>query len=147
MPSRRPVKKVLAFVTQQGALLVFRHRDYPEAGLQVPAGTVREHETVRAAALREAVEETNLPNLRIARFLGRCRFDMAAYRNELQERYVYHLEPTAPAPAEWVWYERGEDGRTPPIAFCFFWMRLDDPALELAGGQGKWLWKLRGGRR
>ena len=33
-------RKVLAYVTRGDELLVFRHRDFPEAGLQVPAGTM-----------------------------------------------------------------------------------------------------------
>ena len=41
--------------------MVFTHRDIPEAGVQVPAGTVEEGETLDAAVLREVHEETGLP--------------------------------------------------------------------------------------
>ena len=40
--------------------------DAPEAGIQVPAGTVEADETPAAAALREAREETGLGDLRLA---------------------------------------------------------------------------------
>ena len=54
------LQKVAVLVTRPGAdgleLLVFEHIGIP-AGLQVPAGTVEPGEDVRAAALRELVEE------------------------------------------------------------------------------------------
>ena len=47
------VSKVLAYIVRGDELLVFRHRDYPEAGLQVPAGTIEQGECSRSAVLRE----------------------------------------------------------------------------------------------
>ena len=44
--------KVLAYVTRGDELLVFRHRDFPAAGLQVPAGAIEEGEDPQDAALR-----------------------------------------------------------------------------------------------
>jgi hypothetical protein len=47
------ILKVLAYITRtrngQTQLLVFDHGDDPQAGTQVPAGTVEESETVEAA--------------------------------------------------------------------------------------------------
>ncbi|MEJ2732658.1 MAG: NUDIX domain-containing protein [Anaerolineae bacterium] len=67
----RIVEKVTAFVTRSSEdgqdLLLFQH---PNAGVQVPAGTVEEGETPEAAVLREAVEETGLAPLTIRRALG-----------------------------------------------------------------------------
>jgi 8-oxo-dGTP pyrophosphatase MutT (NUDIX family) len=57
------LQKVAVLVTRPGPtgpeLLVFEHTDVP-AGVQVPAGTVEPGEDVRAAALRELVEETGI---------------------------------------------------------------------------------------
>ncbi|HLE30393.1 MAG TPA: NUDIX domain-containing protein, partial [Anaerolineales bacterium] len=56
--------KVLAYITRRRngrtQLLVFTHRDFPEAGVQVPAGTVEPDEPVEAALFREVHEESGL---------------------------------------------------------------------------------------
>ena len=49
--------KVFAYITHGHHLLVFRHLYVPEAGIQVPAGTVETHERSDDAVLREASEE------------------------------------------------------------------------------------------
>ena len=137
------IRKVLAYVVWDGRLLVFRHRDHPDAGLQVPAGTVRDTESVEVAVLREAQEETGLPGLAIRRFLGRYEFDIAPYRDEIQDRFVFQLDVGQEPPKEWVHHEL-HDGLQPPTAFCFYWLPLDDPELdELVVGQGALLSQLQ----
>jgi ADP-ribose pyrophosphatase YjhB (NUDIX family) len=64
------IHKVFAYVTHRNRLLVFRHTDFPEAGIHVPAGTVLKEEGLEAAVLREAEEETGLGDLRINSYLG-----------------------------------------------------------------------------
>lgn len=65
-------EKVTAFVTRESPdgheLLLFRH---PYAGVQIPAGTVKENERPEDAVMREATEETGLTALSDCRFLGR----------------------------------------------------------------------------
>jgi 8-oxo-dGTP pyrophosphatase MutT (NUDIX family) len=66
------VEKVTVFVQRRRAdgkreLLLIRH---PSAGIQLPAGTVELGETPRAAALREAHEETGLAGLHMVAALG-----------------------------------------------------------------------------
>ncbi|MFC4337279.1 NUDIX domain-containing protein [Salininema proteolyticum] len=51
-------------------VLVFAHKDAPEAGIQVPGGGVEAGETVEEAALREAFEETGIAGLRFGGALG-----------------------------------------------------------------------------
>ena len=48
--------KVLAYITHGERLLIFSHPDCPEAGLQVPAGTLEPGEDPAEGAMREAWE-------------------------------------------------------------------------------------------
>jgi len=59
----RIVEKVYAYITCEDQLLIFNHTRFPEAGIQVPGGTVEENETAPEAVLREAREETGLDDL------------------------------------------------------------------------------------
>lgn len=61
--------KATCYVVRDGRLLVFRHRDHPLAGVQVPAGTLHPDEPPAAGALREAEEETGRSGFRILRAL------------------------------------------------------------------------------
>ncbi len=127
------IKKVVAYVTREDELLVFTHRDFPEAGVQVPAGTVEAGETLDAAVLREVHEETGLPPtaVRVTAYLGRRLWQAGPY---CHERHFYHLRLIAAVPDRWLHYEL-HAGTSEPIAFSFFWVKLDDPRLRLAGGQ------------
>jgi 8-oxo-dGTP diphosphatase len=59
--------KVIVYITRERGgetqLLVFEHADHPEAGVQVPKGTVEPGETIEHAARREVREETGLTAL------------------------------------------------------------------------------------
>ncbi len=70
-------------------LLVFKHRDIHEAGIQVPGGTVDEGETLEAAILREVQEESGLRHLCIERFLA----DYIIHMKEKQEYEKRHFFP------------------------------------------------------
>lgn len=69
----RTIGKVTAFVTRRtnpqaiADLLVFRH---PDAGIQLPAGTIEPGEDPPAAVVREVEEETGLRDVRIVTGLG-----------------------------------------------------------------------------
>src|SRR3954464_8698523 len=85
-------RKVLAYVTHGNRLLVFTHPESPEAGIQVPGGTVEPDEQLDEAALREAIEETGLTGLRLGAFLGDVRFDQSDIGlDELHHRHFYHV--------------------------------------------------------
>jgi 8-oxo-dGTP pyrophosphatase MutT (NUDIX family) len=66
------VRKVVIYCVRDGRLLVFRHVDYPweQVGIQVPAGTIKDGESVEAAALRELQEETGFAGFAIDGVLG-----------------------------------------------------------------------------
>jgi len=69
------IEKVTAFITRESAdghdLLLFKH---PNAGIQIPAGTVEDDETAEEAVLREVSEETGLTSLSVGQYLG-CKED------------------------------------------------------------------------
>lgn len=50
------IHKVFADLTHDHRLLVFRHADFPQAGIQVPAGTIQSNERHDEAVLREVYE-------------------------------------------------------------------------------------------
>jgi 8-oxo-dGTP pyrophosphatase MutT (NUDIX family) len=81
------IGKVTAFITRDSAqgreLLVFTH---PDAGIQVPAGTMEAGETPEIAVLREVSEETGLTAVRLVAYLG-------AITPVLDPGWCYLLEP------------------------------------------------------
>ena len=143
----RPVLKVLAYITRDTLggrqLLVFRHRDFPEAGVQVPAGTVKTGEPVEAALRREVLEETGFDHFRVVTKLGVFRYLTSA--GKTHERHVYHLEALGALPDAWEWMETdgGEVAELEGYVFQYGWMDLV-PCPELAAGQGDYLHLLPG---
>lgn len=131
----RPLK-VVAYIIRDERLLVFVHADHAsplQAGVQVPAGSVRPGELPQAAVLREAFEETDLSGLRIERFLGMAEYDARPYRAEIHVRHFFHLSVDAPrVPERWTAYERG-DGDIEPIRFEVFWIPLKQAHVVSAG--------------
>jgi ADP-ribose pyrophosphatase YjhB (NUDIX family) len=137
-------EKVVAYITDGNKLLVLSHPHHPEAGIQVPAGTVEEDESLEEAVLREAREETGLDDLEIRSYLGVRECDLAAFgRPEVQRQHFFHLVLCGETPARWRHYEEHpSDGSTEPIEFEFFWVNLPDEVPGLAGGQGEFLGRI-----
>ena len=135
------VEKVVAYITRDDHLLVFRHVD-SGAGIQVPAGTLEPGEAPDDGVLREAREETDLESLTIRRFLGCRDYDMSPYGiAELHRRYHYHLECEGDAPSTWRHFETG-GGTSEGIEFELYWVRLPDQVPELAVAQGDFVAEL-----
>jgi 8-oxo-dGTP pyrophosphatase MutT (NUDIX family) len=141
MSDERPrvIEKVVIYVIYRGNLLVFEHPDVPEAGLQVPAGSVRPGEDLDAAAYRELQEETGIP-ARTVRLLGTARYDMGAYgRNEVHDRFFYVAELPSSREVDQRWaHHEIHDGLGEPDVFELYWLPLDTPGLatKLEAGQG-----------
>ena len=88
--------RVHAYITHGERLLVFEHTDFPEAGIQVPAGTVQIGESPEVAVLREAREETGLVGLQLVGELGHFQHDMREFGlEEIQWRDGATMKPTA----------------------------------------------------
>ena len=142
----RIVNKVAAYITCENQLLVFSHVDFPEAGIQIPAGTVGEGENLDEAILREAYEETGLDNLQIESYLGTHVYDMRPIdgRDVDIHRHYYHLSIPGPVKdSKWQHLENDpSDGTTEPILFELYWVNIPDEIPELSGELGDMLYKL-----
>ncbi|HEV2235823.1 MAG TPA: NUDIX domain-containing protein [Ktedonobacterales bacterium] len=134
-------EKVVAYITHRRRLLVFTHRDHPEAGVQVPAGTVEPGESGEVAVLREAREETGLRELTLVRYLGEQWRDLTEYRRDkVLHRRFYHLRCLGQPPETWQSAEEhSTEGDPKPIVFDCFWVPLPDGVPELAAEQGHML--------
>jgi len=125
---RSVVDKVICYVTRGEDLLVFRHRDQPEAGVQVPAGTVEPGELPDKAAVHETEEETGLSGFRLMRKLGEYAHSVE-FRPENHRRHVFQLEAPEGAPDRWQHFAEDE------YWFIFEWVPFGvDPGLAAAQG-------------
>jgi len=145
MRNVKEVQKAFAYITNGARLLVFEHADFPDAGLQVPAGTIQPGEIPEAAALREATEETGLLRFSNVRFLATTHFDARpAGKDERHVRHFFQLETLSPVPEAWRHHERhGNDALTAAIAFDLYWLSWSEAARRLAHGHGEFVQCLR----
>jgi len=107
MPPAPYLGKVTAFITRSTPsgvdLLLFRH---PFTGVQIPAGTVEEGETLEQAVLRETAEETGVTNAHLVHEIG--------WRDELPPGFTHVvLQATRvysrpdPSSFDWAGFRRG----------------------------------------
>lgn len=135
-------RKAFAYIVHKDRIVLLYHPDHPDAGIQVPAGTMEDGETPEAAVLREAFEETGLAGLSIVRLLGQTRIDMRPWgKEEWHDRWFFQIDLDTPAnlPERW---ERIEEtpfgGGDASIRFELRWTPLNDlPAL--IGGHDRFL--------
>ena len=123
------VKKAYGFVLRESAegreLLVFEHAGMPEAGLQVPGGTVHEGETSLEAVAREVLEESGLP-------LDGWR-EAAAFETDGQQWHCFVTAPALVLPDTWRCEPVGPD-RAQGLRFEYRWIALEGGE-TLAGAQ------------
>lgn len=113
--------RAYAYITRGSRLLLFTQPGAPQAGIQVPAGTIEPGEKPQDAVMREAQEETGLSGLRFVRFIARDTRDMRdCGSDELQHRWFFHLSVEGPTEETWRHGEFGEDGSL-IHPFDFFW--------------------------
>ena len=113
--------RAYAYVTSGSRLLLFTQPGAPDAGIQVPAGTIEPGENPWDAVMREASEETGLTGIKYVRFLSRDTRDMRdCGSDELQHRWFYHLSVEGPTEETWRYGEHSEDGSL-IHQFDFFW--------------------------
>ncbi len=127
--------------TTRSRLLVFSHPLSPEAGIQVPAGTMRDGESPEDAVLREAREETGLDRLTIVGLLGRQEFDARPLgRDEIHDRWFFHLTCDEETPDQLRHGEHDPSDRSGEvIPFDFFWADLPDGVPPLIADHDRFL--------
>ena len=139
----RRVLKVLAYVTRMNAgtreVLVFEHCDFPEAGIQVPAGTVETGEELESAAKREVLEESGLRISCDGKLIGTFEFERVD-RDEIHLRNVFHFELVAGMPDSWIHTVSGK-GEDKDLRFKFYWLPVAVALEDLAAHQGLYLGK------
>jgi 8-oxo-dGTP pyrophosphatase MutT (NUDIX family) len=107
-------RRVVAYVLRGRELLVFDHRDFPDAGTQVPAGTVDDDEAPALAVIREVHEETGV-DARLVRELGVT--DAVAPRGEPRRNYFFELATDEPRDA-WEHVVHGGGGDDGLVFVC-----------------------------
>lgn len=134
-------QKIQAYITREQngrtELLVFGHVGIPEAGVQVPAGSIDPGETPDRAVLREIFEETGLVHLQIVKYLG-CFPWYWTVRQTLHQRHVYHLTPAEPLPDRWEQVVASADADN-GLRFECYWLDVNEAARVLSGQQGMYL--------
>jgi 8-oxo-dGTP diphosphatase len=142
-------RKACAYITSERDgrqhILLLYHPDHPEAGIQVPAGTMEPGEPVLDAARREAFQETGLDALELVEMLGDYAIDARAWgRNEIQHRWFVHFRCLQPTPASWDhWEENPSDAPGTRIRLRLAWAPLDRPLPELVPSFGTFIDALR----
>jgi len=109
-------RRVVAYVVRDRELLVFDHRDFPEAGTQVPAGTVEDDEEPAATVVREVLEETGV-HARVVRRLGTT--EAIAPRGEPRRNLFFQLT-TDERRDEWEHVVHGGGGDDGFVFVCRF---------------------------
>jgi 8-oxo-dGTP diphosphatase len=112
-------EKVLVYVTRGNDLLVLQHTaDYPDAGIQVPAGGVDPGESPGTAATRELFEETGLRTPASPVYLQSCWWPNPDAPSRI--RHYYWVEVPAATPMAWshvVSAGEGDKGMTFHLSF------------------------------
>jgi ADP-ribose pyrophosphatase YjhB (NUDIX family) len=113
---------ITRFNSRRTELLVYKHKNYPEAGIQVPAGTVEYDETIEEALYREIKEESGLID-----FLSVNKLKTYVYRHEgksqYHERHVFHLKAKGETSERWE-YKVNSEGEDAGLIFSYYWVPI-----------------------
>lgn len=134
--------KVLAYifrVTDSNLeILVFTHRDMPDAGIQVVGGTVENGEDLICALKREISEESGLNFDENTDFqkVGESLYQ----RNDIEELNTRHYFSVYANDLKDSWSHLVESsGQDNQLLFDFFWLPVDEACLKLTGNMGEFL--------
>jgi len=145
MMKHRKQKIVAYIIRKQGSereLLSFTHRDYPEAGIQVPAGTVDPGEKPEQTLFREVYEESGL-DIKQESYQLLGIFQWERYdRHEIHQRFVYQINLKQDTADQWTHSVSGQ-GEDESLVFNYQWIKVSaDLKKKLAANQGDYLEQL-----
>jgi len=137
-------RRVFCYITCENRLLVFDHVDFPDAGTQIPGGTVEPGEEPETAALREAREETGLDGFSKPTLISQQTIDLEPFgKREIIDAWYYHVQYAGGATDRWrQWEATPGDGSPQPILFELYWLPLDQE-IKLHGADGWYLDQVR----
>ena len=118
-------------------LLVFTHRDFPEAGTQVVGGTVEPGEDLINAIVREIYEESGLIVLP-----SECsKIGESIYlRKDFPEKNLRHYFEIKTNNLQNSWTHTVQsDGLDNQLVFHFFWIEETEAKKVLAGDMGEFI--------
>ncbi|MEG0416724.1 MAG: NUDIX domain-containing protein [Erysipelothrix sp.] len=132
-----PIKKAYGYVTRNieetTQVLVFQHSN-PEAGIQIPKGTVKPNEDTYNAVRREIEEETGLSNFDVVDLIAE---DFWEYDDGIIHNRFFYKITVLNAPDKWDYQPTG-GGDEEGLTFHFFWISSIDE-VELVRGHGDYL--------
>jgi 8-oxo-dGTP pyrophosphatase MutT (NUDIX family) len=120
----RPRERVIVYVERKDGLLVFDHRDHPEARTQVPAGGVNEGEGLIEAVIREVREETGVLLDSEPTLLGT--HEHLDGLGQPARSHFFRVDAPGGLPRDWQHVVSGDGGDAGLLFDCRF-----DPAPEL----------------
>lgn len=114
--------------------MVFKHKNIPEAGIQIPKGTVKEDEDTFSAVIREVQEETGIQRFEVEKLITEDYWENDD--GAMHKRYFYKIVCNEMAD-EWEYNPTG-GGEEEGITFQFFWVSSDEE-VELIKGHADYL--------
>lgn len=131
--------KVISYIYRhhKSEILVFNHRDFPEAGTQVVGGSVEIGEDHISALVREVFEESGLIVL-VEDFkkVGETQYQRKD-KPELNHRYYFEMHSHG-LPESWSHVVKS-DGQDNGMVFEFFWLSIKAAKQKLDGSFGELL--------
>ncbi|WOV86683.1 NUDIX domain-containing protein [Sporosarcina oncorhynchi] len=124
-------RKVLAYITtgrdSELKLLIFEHKNKPDAGWQVPGGSIEKDELLIDALYREIEEETGIlrEQLELNGKVNKRNYFPANRKHIVHERNIFHLTYTGPEKSEWDFIVRG-DGADSGMVFHCLWIPVQE---------------------
>jgi 8-oxo-dGTP pyrophosphatase MutT (NUDIX family) len=111
-------------------LLTIEHLEYPEAGIQVPAGRIDHDEELEDGLRREFAEETGIRDMRIVGELS----DFECTYETFSRNHAFHVVVDGNTPDQWEHRVRGK-GADAGLTYLCRWVPLT-PDLKLWQNEG-----------